>query len=153
MSIANLKDTGNQGNNMPWQWNVLKGLQGIITQLQQQLTADVTIVSPLDNQPSSKSVSVVMTNDQFKQIVTPNIILETAHNDSLGVPCYSISFASNGTADARVSFDGGLTYIPLSTGTTINMAAGGLGWYYDANMFYWDTTSNAGASLLITYNN
>lgn len=49
MSIGNLKDTGNQGNNMPWQWNVLKGLQGIITQLQQQLTADVTIVSPIGN--------------------------------------------------------------------------------------------------------
>jgi hypothetical protein len=29
MSIGNLKDSGNQGNNMPWQWNVLKGLQCI----------------------------------------------------------------------------------------------------------------------------
>lgn len=153
MSIANLKDTGNQGNNMPWQWNVLKGLQGIITQLQQQLSADVTIVSPLDNQPSSKSVSVVMTNDQFKQKVTPNIILESGHNDSLGVPCYSISFASNGTADAKVSFDGGVTFNGIPSGTTINMDAGGLGWYYEENMFYWDTTTNAGASLIITYNN
>jgi len=153
MSIGNLKDTGNQGNNMPWQWNVLKGLQGIINQLQQQLSADVTIVSPLDNQPSNKSVSVVLTNDQFKSSVTPNIILETIHDNSLGVDCYSISFASNGTADAEISFDGGLNFIPLPTGTTINMDAGGLAWAYPAGTFYWKTLTNAGASLIITYNN
>jgi hypothetical protein len=29
MSIGNLKDTGNQGNNMPWQWKMLQGLQAI----------------------------------------------------------------------------------------------------------------------------
>lgn len=153
MSIGNLKDTGNQGNNMPWQWSVLRGLQGILTQLQSQLLADVTIVSPLDNQVSGKSVSVVLTNDQFKQIVTPNIIIETIHNDSLGVPCYSISFASNGTAAALVSFDGGANYKAIPTGTTINMDAGGLGWTYPADIFYWDTTTNAGSSLIITYNN
>jgi hypothetical protein len=29
MSIGNLKDSGNQGNNMPFQWKVLQGLQAI----------------------------------------------------------------------------------------------------------------------------
>jgi len=29
MSIGNLKDTGNQGNNFPWQWKMLQGLQAI----------------------------------------------------------------------------------------------------------------------------
>ena len=29
MSIGNLKDTGNQGNNLPWQWRMLKGLDAI----------------------------------------------------------------------------------------------------------------------------
>ena len=29
MSIGNLKDTGNQGNNMPWQWKMLQGIQAI----------------------------------------------------------------------------------------------------------------------------
>lgn len=33
MSIGNLKNTGNQGNNFPWQHNVLKGLQGIYEEL------------------------------------------------------------------------------------------------------------------------
>jgi len=31
MSIGNLQDYGNKGNNFPWQLKMLKGLQGIIT--------------------------------------------------------------------------------------------------------------------------
>lgn len=38
MSIGNLKDTGNQGNNLPWQWKVLQGLQEIANQTAQPLT-------------------------------------------------------------------------------------------------------------------
>jgi hypothetical protein len=107
-----------------------------------QSTLPVDIISPLGQQASSTSVSVVLTNDQFKNSVTPNIILETIHDDSLGVDCYSISFASNGTADAEISFDGGLNFIPLPTGTTINMDAGGLAWNYPAGTFYWKTLTN-----------
>jgi hypothetical protein len=33
MSIGNLKDTGNQGNNLPYQWKVLQGLQTVIDNL------------------------------------------------------------------------------------------------------------------------
>jgi hypothetical protein len=33
MSIGNLKDYGNKGNNFPWQLQMLKGLQGIIDAL------------------------------------------------------------------------------------------------------------------------
>ena len=40
MSIGNLKDSGNQGNNMPWQWQVLKGLQAILDEASQPLTCD-----------------------------------------------------------------------------------------------------------------
>jgi len=178
MSIGNLKDTGNQGNNMPWQWSVLRGLQGIITQLQSilkvsivdpigqkimddsvavviasdQSTLPVAIQAPLNNQPETDSVSVVLTNDQFKYQTTPNIILQTNVNDTLLLACYSISFASVGTADASISFDGGFNQVPLAPGTTINMDAGGLGWIYNGGLFFWDTTANAGASLIITYN-
>ena len=38
MSIGNLKDTGNQGNNMPWQWKVLQGLQAILDETALPLT-------------------------------------------------------------------------------------------------------------------
>lgn len=40
MSIGNLKDTGNQGNNMPWQWKVLQGLQAILDEVAQPLNCD-----------------------------------------------------------------------------------------------------------------
>lgn len=33
MSVGNLKDSGNQGNNFPWQLKMLQGLQGIINAL------------------------------------------------------------------------------------------------------------------------
>jgi hypothetical protein len=49
MSIGNLKDSGNQGNNMPWQWQVLKGLQAILDEVAEPLTCledSVTICSP-----------------------------------------------------------------------------------------------------------
>jgi hypothetical protein len=38
MSIGNLKDSGNQGNNLPYQWRVLQGLQEIANQTAQPLT-------------------------------------------------------------------------------------------------------------------
>jgi len=38
MSIGNLKDSGNQGNNMPFQWKVLQGLQEIANQTSLPLT-------------------------------------------------------------------------------------------------------------------
>jgi|688.fasta_scaffold763716_2 hypothetical protein len=38
MSIGNLKDSGNQGNNLPWQWKVLQGLQAILDETSLPLT-------------------------------------------------------------------------------------------------------------------
>jgi hypothetical protein len=49
MSIGNLKDTGNQGNNLPYQWRVLQGLQAIFDEVSQPLTCvedSVTICAP-----------------------------------------------------------------------------------------------------------
>lgn len=49
MSIGNLKDSGNQGNNFPWQLKVLQGLQAIFDEVAQPLTCvedSVTICPP-----------------------------------------------------------------------------------------------------------
>jgi hypothetical protein len=151
MSIANLKDTGNQGNNMPWQWNVLKGLQGIIDQLQQQLSADVTIVSPIGQLNNAKSIPVTLSSDQESLKITPVIIREQLTASSISDDCYSISFASVGTVAALISFDSGANYVSIAPGTTINMDAGGLNNYYAKDTFYYDTTS-VGSILIITYN-
>lgn len=65
---------------------------------------------------------------------------------------FSISFASNGTAAALVSFDGGNTYTALEPGTIVNMDAGSVLNYYETDTFFFDTLTNTGAALLISYN-
>lgn len=115
--------------------------------------ANVNIVSPLDERVSSESVSVVLSSDQFRYETQPVLIISSGDVATLIADnVYSISFASNGTADALVSFDGGTNYESIPTGTTINMDAGGLGWIYRSDIFGYDTDTNAGSSLIITYN-
>jgi hypothetical protein len=227
MSVGNLKDSGNQGNNFPWQLKVLQGLQEIAIQTAQPLTCaedsvsicadgdtltsttigtdtglDVNIIGGVslfaeDSAHASGNIGTfvmgvrndsntamtsangdyspvavnangaVAINDggnsitvdgtvsiaaaQFTKTVTPNLILSSAATGSIATTVYSISFASNGTTAALVSVDGGVNYISLPIGTTINLDAGGLNWSYAANKFAWDTTA-VGASLIITYN-
>jgi hypothetical protein len=217
MSIGNLKDSGNQGNNFPWQLKMLQGLQAIHDEVSQPLTCaedSVSICADGDLLTSTTigadtgldvniiggvtlEVNLDATNDQvgiygyingasgspvplnvnaagqvaiqdggnsitvdgtvsiaaaqFTKTVTPNLILSSAATGSIATTVYSISFASNGTTAALVSVDGGVNYISLPIGTTINLDAGGLDWSYAANKFAWDTTA-VGASLIITYN-
>jgi hypothetical protein len=194
MSIGNLKDSGNQGNNFPWQLKVLQGLQCICDEVKEinidtddleQLLADliaeleagidVTVVNgagvaAVNIQDGGNSITVdgtvslssgtltalenttvTITAAQFTKTVTPNLILSSATTGSIASAVYSISFASNGTTASLVSVDGGVNYISLPIGTTINLDAGGLDWSYAANKFAWDTTA-VGASLIITYN-
>jgi hypothetical protein len=151
MSVGNLKDTGNQGNNLPWQWKVLQGLQGIITQLQTTLSADVRIMRPLGQQDCDDSVAVTLCTQQAGVQITPNIQVLSGVIGFLPDQVYSISFANVGTVPITLSFDGGTTPVTIPVGVTINMDAGGLGNLYPANTFAWDTDF-VGASLIITYN-
>jgi hypothetical protein len=148
MSIIN-----SDGLNANWQLNVLRGLQGIVDQLANQIASstNATIVSPLGTLDSSESVSAAIATDQFAKRVIPVVLIESGTTGSIEIETYSASFASNGSADALVSFDGGSTYVSLPSGTTLNMNAGSLGWYYGSGNFIWDTTTS-GASLIITYN-
>ena len=84
--------------------------------------------------------------------LTPVITLASGSNGTIPDVTYSVSFASNGTADALISFDGGLVFFPIPSGTTVNMDAGGINNTYAGGLFSWDTTTNSGSSLLITYN-
>ena len=155
MSIGNLKDYGNKGNNMPWQWAVLKGLEGIIAQLQTTLTADVNIVNPIGQQDSADSVSTVLSNQQANVEISTYLTRATASDGNAGAvsaTVLSISFASVGTADARISYDGGTNYVLLKPGETLNLDAGGVMNYYNGSLLTWDTTTNAGSSLLIAIN-
>jgi hypothetical protein len=117
------------------------------------ISAVVDIAKPKGEQISDESVSVVLSSDQFRFEPQPVLIISSGDTATLiGDYVYSISFASNGTAAALVSFDGGANYEAIPTGTTINMDAGGLGWVYRSDVFGYDTDTNAGSSLIITYN-
>jgi hypothetical protein len=120
---------------------------------------DATIVSGTVSLSSStltalENTTVSITATQFTKVVTPRVLVLSPSSNptgSIGSLTYSISFASNGTTPALISTDSGVTYQSIPAGTTINFDAGGLGWYYESDVFYWDTTA-VGASLIITYN-
>jgi len=129
------------------------GQNELLVRVNSTVNQDTVIISPLGNQPEAKAVAVYMSTDQSAVMVTPEMITSTGDSaTSIGSTTRSISFASIGTADALVSFDGGLNYSRIAPGTTINMDAGGLNNIYDRNIFYYDTVTYTGASLLITYN-
>jgi hypothetical protein len=144
-----------QVTNQPTWTNDSSGSYAAAADIQRNIDlyiTSATITGPFGSQDLASSVSVALSYEQMTQSITPNIISVGSANGDLGVACRSISFASNGTADARVSFNGGLTYVNLPAGTSINMDAGGIANEYPAALFYWDTTTNAGSQLIITYN-
>jgi hypothetical protein len=97
MSIGNLKDEGNKGNNFPFQLKVLQGLQAVIDGNSNCCTALTKLLDP-----NERTVTVL--NDTGSAS-TPS-----------GV--YSVSIANVGTASGTV---GSAT---LPAGTTLNFDAG-----------------------------
>ena len=100
----------------------------------------------------SDSLAVTLCQDQAQIEITPNIKISENEIATIINPVYSISFANIGTADALVSFDSGTTQVSIPPGVTINMDAGSLGNFYASATFAWDTQSNLGSKLVITYN-
>jgi hypothetical protein len=151
MSIIN-----SDGLNTNWQLNVLKGLQGIIDELNSTInvngSVNANIVSPLGIRTETESVSVALSSEQWREIIRPVLIISSGDIPTLiTAKPRSISFASNGTDPALVSFDSGATYEQIPPGTTLNMDAGGIANYYEVDTFGYDTSTD-GASLIITYN-
>lgn len=140
MSIGNLRDSGNQSNNFPWQLKMLQGLQGIIDELKG--TLDVEIVAPLGQQIMDDSVSVVIASDQAGVERTPNFLRPTGVSGTISAGIFSVSFASVGTANATV---GGMI---LKPGETVNLDGGAIN--NTLGVIAYDTTT-AGAELIIIY--
>lgn len=151
MSIGNLKDTGNQGNNLPFQWKVLQALQYFIDKGLQ-----VFIRGPIGQQTINDSVSVTLASEQANIQVIPMLIESSNATGDLTAyssnSLLSISFASRGTTGSDVSVDGGNTYVRLFPGETLNLDANGVMNYYDPTLFYWDTTIGVDSKLLIAFN-
>lgn len=121
-----------------------------------QTPLPVDINTPIGQQSITTSVSVALGTEQADVQITP-VALEYANtNGDLsaypGTKIMSISFASRGTANALVSVDGGSNYVRVYPGETLNLDANGVMNYYDPALFYWDTTTNSGAQLLIAFN-
>jgi hypothetical protein len=160
MSIGNLKDTGNQGNNLPFQWKVLQGLQEIANQVGQPLTCvdEVTVCgttftgSSLNTHiTNGAGASAVNIQDGGNSITvdggtgvqrTPTFLRPTGSDGTITAgTTYSMSFASVGTGNAIV---GGII---LKPGETLNFDAGAINNTLGAVTY--DTTTNANAELII----
>jgi hypothetical protein len=96
-------------------------------------------------------VNIIQTNvpNSLDNLVQTGV---TGDLSAFGSNITSISFVSVGTAAALVSVNGGSTYFSAAPGTTINLSADGPTGFYSGTSFYWDTLTNAGASLIIIYN-
>lgn len=95
MSIANLKDTGNQGNNMPWQWKMLLGQQCACDELQ-AINANTDQVEGLLNQ--------ILMAIQAGQDYEAMLVVDAANITWLEVRIYN---PDTGTFDPPVYFQAG----------------------------------------------
>lgn len=113
-------------------------------------SGNVKINDPIGQQANGDSVATVLCTEQANVVITPGLQLYTNQDgDTTGINILSISFASIGTTDALVSVDGGSTFINVSQGTVLNFDAGGIMNTFEGDKFFWDTTTNAGSSLLV----
>lgn len=155
-SIGDLRNSGNQGNNFPWQLKVLQGLQAIANSTSGSLTCADQVSLCVDGNVvnSSNALPVNLGPDQAKVLISPQFRKYTNTDSDLSgfSTVLSVSFASVGTANARISTDGGANYTDLAPGETLNLDAGGVMNYYNGNNFFWDTTTNVGSSLIVAHN-
>ena len=121
MSIGNLKDYGNKGNNFPWQLKMLQGLQGIINSNTDCCTALTDLLRPQTRTPRMVRTSGPFTN---------------------AVNVYSFSVANVGAANGTAL---GVTIKP---GETVNYDAGGINNLFGIGAI---TVDGSGTELLISY--
>jgi hypothetical protein len=127
-----------------------------VNSIDPQAVITANIKSPLGQQTINDSVSVTLASEQANIQVVPMLMesfgatgnLTSYSSNSL----LSISFASRGTTGSDVSVDGGLTYVRLFQGETLNLDASGIMNYYDPTLIYWNTTVGIDSKLLIAFN-
>ena len=144
MSIGNLKDTGNMGNNFPYQYKVLSGLQGIINAVNAGGGGggSVTIAGPLGQTTMSASLPVTIASDQTGAARIP-VFLRSSGSGTITDVAYSLSVSNVGAAN------GTFLGVIIKPGETLNFGADALNNYYPANTF---TYNGSGTELIIIYN-
>ena len=121
MSIGNLKDYGNKGNNFPWQLKMLQGLEAINT-------------------------SIAAQTGNTGAIRTPHLISTSATGTIPGQP-HSISVYNSGNAVGTLTVDGNPA-VSIPVGATINMDAGGNNNRFTSGSFVYDATNT---TFIIAY--
>lgn len=153
MSVGDLKDYGNKGNNFPWQLKMLKGLQGIINAI--IASTNINIIGPLGQRICSDSVSSTLCTSQANVVITPGIntvngLKNITYYTGAGSKLLTLSIYNPDTAvSILVSTDGGSNYISIRTGITINYDAGGLLNYFDPTQIYINSNSATIDPLII----
>lgn len=108
MSVGNLKDSGNQGNNFPWQLKMLQGLQQMIDNNSACCTTLSKLLDPAKRTP---------------------FIRNYTGSGSVPAGAYSFSIANVGAAAGTVNGES------LPAGITINFDAGVLNNTLDEMVF------------------
>ena len=153
MSVGDLKDYGNKGNNFPWQLKMLKGLQGIINAIAS--STNINIIGPLGQRICADSVSSTLCTSQANVVITPGI------NTVNGIK--NIAFFTGGTSklltlsiynqdttvSILVSTNNGVNYVSVPKGVTINYDASGLLNYFDPVRIYINSNSATIDPLII----
>jgi hypothetical protein len=123
MSIGDLRDSGNQSNNFPFQLKVLQGLQAVI-----------------DNNCCANILALLESIDgRLKSEQRRALVLNTSTTGTVPV-CYSFSIANVGSAAGTVNTQS------IPAGTTVNFDAGVLN-----NTLSGATYDATGTTFLITY--
>jgi hypothetical protein len=121
MSIGNLKTEGNKGNNFPWQYKMLLGLQGIIDSNTNCCTKLTALLAPQE-----RTSRIVRSTGPFTN----------------ATDVYSFSIANVGTADGTAL---GVTIKP---GEIVNFDASAMNNYFGIGAI---TADGTGTELLISY--
>ena len=104
MSIGNLKDSGNQGNNFPWQLKMLQGLQEIASQTAQPLTCVEDSVTICNTKIDALTFTGGALNVNVASGVTLEVNLDAA-NDQVGIYGY-VNGASGSPVPLNVNASG-----------------------------------------------
>lgn len=104
MSIGNLKDYGNKGNNFPWQLKMLEGLQAIFNEVSQPLTCVEDSVTICNDNIDALTFTGNALNVNIASGVTLEVNLDAA-NDQVGIYGY-VNGASGSPVPLNVNASG-----------------------------------------------
>ena len=127
MSIANIKDSGNQGNNMPWQWKMLQGIQAIATATSAPLTCVDDSVTICNANIDAFTFTNILGNDALNVNIAGGVTLEVnldAANDQVGIYGYvngasGSPFPLNVNATGQVAIQDGNNSITVDSNAAV----------------------------------